>query len=92
MLIVLNSITWFDCDVIISDFIGCYYDVLREDRNKFGGGIMLLVDKNLHSERLETLHINDVVESKKPSNPKKWTRKDTISQYLRKLIYKKKKM
>ena len=71
MLLVLNSITWFDSDVIISDFIGCYYDVLREDRNKFGGGIMLLVDKNLHSERLETLHINDVVESKKPSNPKK---------------------
>ena len=61
--VILITETWFNSDVIISDFVGSYYDVLRKDRNKFGGDVMLLVDKNLHSECLETLHINDVVES-----------------------------
>ena len=60
--VILITETWFDSDVIISDFIGSYYDVLPKDRNKFSGGMMLM-DKNLHSECLETLHINDVVDS-----------------------------
>ena len=30
---------------------------------KFRGSVMLLVDKNLHSECSETLHVNDVLES-----------------------------
>ena len=34
--VILITETWFDSDVIISDFIGSYYDVLRKDRNKFG--------------------------------------------------------
>ena len=36
--------------------------ILRKDRNKFGGGVIIM-DKNLHSECLKTLHINDIVES-----------------------------
>ena len=61
--VILITETRFDSNFIISDFIGSYYDVLRKDRNKFGDGVMLLVDKNFHSKCLETLHINDAVES-----------------------------
>ena len=37
--------TWLDNNYIISDFISEHFHVIRKDRNRNGGGIMILVKK-----------------------------------------------
>ena len=73
--------TWFDESVILSGYINDKYNIFRHDRNKHGGGVMILIDKLCNTDLVKNMEQYNKEESM-------WYRfKVGINYFLFGLIY-----
>ncbi len=58
--IILICETWLDEYNTLGNYVCEKYDILRKDRNRYGGGVMILVDKSFYSSSVD-FQIDDKV-------------------------------
>ena len=61
--VLLFTKTWFDEFVILSGYINDKYNIFRHDRNKHGGGAMILIDKLYNTNLVKNIEQYNNVES-----------------------------
>ena len=50
--------TWLDEYVVLPKFLSSCYSVIRKDRNKHGGGVILLIDTNIGAPEITNTNVN----------------------------------
>ena len=59
--VLLFTETWFDESVFLYGYINDKYNIFRHDRNKHGGGFMILIDKLYNTDLVKNIeHYNNV--------------------------------
>jgi Endonuclease-reverse transcriptase len=51
--IILVTETWFDESVILSGYLSRVYSIMRKDRNRHGGGVLLMVKSELKADLVD---------------------------------------
>ena len=51
--VLLFTETWFNESLILSGYINDKYNIFRHDRNKRGGGVMILIDKLYNTDLVQ---------------------------------------
>ena len=79
--VLLFTETWFDESVILFGYINDKYNIFRHDRNKHGGGVMILIDKLYNTDLVKNSEQYNNIESM-------WCRcKIGINYFLFGLVY-----
>ena len=59
--VIVITKTWLDNAIILFNYPFNLYSTFRKDRNKFGGGVMILISNFLNTELVETNINNETV-------------------------------
>ena len=56
--IIIITETWLDKYVVLPKFLSSCYSVIRKDRNKHGGDVIILIDTNIGTTEITNIYVN----------------------------------